>query len=285
MTNFLELPSEIRQKIYRLVLVKNSGIGPIMDSSNTIVLKDPPKWLWYRNIGGINLLRTCRQIEDEASRVLYSSGRFFVNKGTTYFGQNFLPMIGLNARFIRYLHFGVSDAWVAEVVHAHFLRKGLVYVPDDDMEDGCEVLTHLKPVFHVTELGLLLGCLRQKMPGLRKLSFQVQVMMMSSCIARDQHWSKTVGLPLPLGFEEVCMLWLAANCIDTHEKLRFASWTESAKTVQFWGGVRDSGEQITITVNLVKERDADEQAALALKCWKRPVKVSSLRSGNTPSRK
>jgi hypothetical protein len=289
MPTFLDLPIEIRQTIYNLVLVKNSGTGPIMDSSNTIVLKDPPKWLWYRNIGGINLLGTCHQVKDEASRVLYSSAHFFVNKGTKYFSQNFIPMIGLNARFIRYLHFGVSEDWVMKVCHAHLLCSGLVCVMDADSEDCCAVLPRssgsvvvVQPFFHETELGMLLGCLTQKMPGLRKLSFQVQ-MMISSCIACDQHWSNAGGLPLR--FEEFCMLWLAAHCIDRHEKLRFASWTESSKTVEFWGGVRDWGEQITITVDLVRERDADEKAAVAVKSWRRPVKVSGLRPGNTPLRK
>ena len=289
MTNFLELPSEIRQKIYRLVLVKNSGIGPIMDSSNTIVLKDPPKWLWYRNIGGINLLRTCHQVQNEASRVLYSSARFFVNKGTKYFSQNFIPMIGLNARFIRYLHFGVSDDWVAQVFHEHFRRSGLVCDLDAGSEDCCAVLLRssgfmvAQPVFHETELEMLLGSLTQKMPGLRKLSFQVQMMISSSCIAHDQHWSEAGGLLLRS--EEFCMLWLAARCIDGHEKLRFASWTESAKTVEFWGGVRDWGEQVTITVDLMRERDAGENAAVARRSWCRPVKVSGLGPSNTPFRK
>jgi hypothetical protein len=296
MFDFLNLPSELRHEIYKLVLIKNSGTGPIMDSRNTIVLKDPPAWLWYRNIGGLALLRTCRQINQEARVVLYSNSHFYVDKGAGYFRMNFLPMIGGNAAFVKDLHFDVPGSWVGELCDVYGVRPrgggGLVNGSSSASNGSLKALLHrrmnVQPEVQGTEIGLLLDCLVRKMPALRNLTFRVDAMLFSVNPGRimsllDPKDTDSAKLDEVL-FDpnQFCMLWLAATCIDRHLRLEFASGTEIRQTTEFWGGVRDSGERVSITLDLVAQRDVEGRAMLEVEGWKRPVKVSNMSAEKTP---
>lgn len=297
MFDFLNLPSELRHEIYKLVLIKNSGNGPMMDSRNTIVLKDPPAWLWYRNIGGLPLLRTCRKINQEARVVLYSNSHFYVQRGAGYFTMNFLPMIGGNAAFVRDLHFDVPGSWVGKLCDVYGVRPrgggGLVNGSSSASNGEMKALLprrmNVQPDVQGTEIGLLLECLVRKLPALRKLTFRLDVMlfsvnpgetMMLLLDPKDTDSAKLDGVLFdPNQFR---MLWLAATCIDRHPRLEFASWTEISQTTEFWGGARDSGERVRITLDLVAKRDVEGRATLGVEGWKRPVKVSNMGAGKTP---
>lgn len=111
MSTFLSLPPELRHEIYKLVLVKNSGTGPIIDAREAIALKEG-SWLWYRNIGGWGLLRGSRLVY-EARGVLYQEARFEVQgKGAAgWLRREWVPSIGGNVKWVRSLSIELPGRW------------------------------------------------------------------------------------------------------------------------------------------------------------------------------
>lgn len=113
----LALPAELRQQIFALLLTKKSGSGPIMDTRNSLLLKEGP-YQRYRNIGGLGLLRVSKSVSEEAGRVLYEGERFVVNRGKeeegggSWFTREWVPGIGSHARFIRKLDVRIPEKWV-----------------------------------------------------------------------------------------------------------------------------------------------------------------------------
>lgn len=86
-------------------------------------------------------------------------------------------------------------------------------------------LKRVQPDTSTTEIGNFRDCLTSQMPRLRHLTLRLEVTLFR-------------GVLYPTGSElreldrnEVFMLWLSATCVERHSRLKFASWTERARTV------------------------------------------------------
>lgn len=91
-TNFLSLPSELRNKIYQLVLVQQEPIVPHFD-------------YYQRHTLTPELLRTNKTVHREASSLLYAQNRFDFTMFTSEHVASFLEQIGRNnANYIRHIH-------------------------------------------------------------------------------------------------------------------------------------------------------------------------------------
>lgn len=67
-TGFLDLPSELRNRVYRYALVQDKTI------------EFPPDWHYPQKTSGGQLLATCQQIEKEASEILYGENSFKLSR-------------------------------------------------------------------------------------------------------------------------------------------------------------------------------------------------------------
>lgn len=124
MPSFLVLPREIHDRIYHLLVGKNSGTSHALDLTDKLSLYyiprlsytreplngsiQPAKWLSLsqilNNIGSVAILRTCKRIAEEGAVVLYGSSTINCIPGHAFHAA-FLPTIGpLNSSCIRSIH-------------------------------------------------------------------------------------------------------------------------------------------------------------------------------------
>lgn len=76
----LELPAELRNAIYLLALVHDDPILLSVDQENPVARPCKDRDEYYKLDLGTNILRTCKQIHDEATPILYGINRFCFDK-------------------------------------------------------------------------------------------------------------------------------------------------------------------------------------------------------------
>lgn len=256
---FLALPLDVRAIIYRHLLTKNSGSGPIIDRSNAIVLQSPRTHLRYRNIGGLAMLRVCRSIHAEAVSVLYSAAEFVVVEDVEL-KRDFVDCIGANAMRVRWLCLRVPWKWVEEVGRRCDVRiEGTGGAGNVFATPGRQ----LKPTSKLgnAKVGALLAVLMDQMTGLRRLTFRLEFLRFAGqgCESR---WEDA----------RLLMLWVTASLVEQHPGLEWALWSESCDVGNSW--TDDGTEQrIILTVGMGGGKNGGTGLWKEEK-WVRPVKVS-----------
>ena len=129
--NFLALPAEIRYIVYKIMFVgRTARWAPTMrrmqtDHAPTADCEraegiPPCPWLSYQYF---NLLQTCRQVNDEATCVLYSQNMFMFEKERPtntrdLWSERALAGIGAhNCQRLRYVHFGFVTSHSTAVIN------------------------------------------------------------------------------------------------------------------------------------------------------------------------
>jgi hypothetical protein len=115
---FLRLPYEIREMIYKLLLISDQWI---IVEAEFIKATRPDKLYCYKlpsprvanhdfNVGGwsAQLLRVCKLFDEEASQFLYGHNKFELSLKTLQ--EAFLPIIGTrNASYVRYMNLARTE--------------------------------------------------------------------------------------------------------------------------------------------------------------------------------
>ncbi len=118
---FFDLPREIRDHIYRQTLVTNGYI------------QHPTKYRYQViPVLGVNLLRTCRQIQVEASRVLYGLNTFQIRPQDTAKGSPGIDWLH---------HFGKHNC--ANIKYIELVTYNLARFTYTQLEDMCKALPNL----------------------------------------------------------------------------------------------------------------------------------------------
>lgn len=146
--SFFSLPVDIRNNIYRRVLVVSHPIFLFQDSYSQVVETFAPD----RPFRWLALLYTNRQVHDEACAVLYGLNHFTLVETTQHQGsllQSFLNCIGtVNAGLLSHLSINFP---VAESVQG---QTGKVMIREDDLhslkvlQEKCTNLTTLETIIH-----------------------------------------------------------------------------------------------------------------------------------------
>jgi len=238
--SFLLLPAEVREKIYKLLLHKNTGEFSCTDVINTIVIKYAPFYnerdLSTRllpvsiNAGCISLLRVCQLIHDEASKILYESQRFSSMQAHA-FATSFASTIGTtNLAFIKRLHLQTgTECKITNSARCYRLASFLAY----------------------------------QMPGLK-------VLELCTRFHEYQVPRGTIHGQTRAAEEQATLLWISAYVVSHHSSLTRALWSQSQRPD---GDVEDHSEPewTNILVTLRTETHPNDIVAI---CPTWPLRVS-----------
>lgn len=87
---FLDLPGNVRRRIYRLLYTLDGCLFPLESTKDLIA--------------GISLLRCCHQLCIEGCKILYGSNKIVLDPRSMHYAWFFLVIIGENnCRFLRHL--------------------------------------------------------------------------------------------------------------------------------------------------------------------------------------
>ncbi|KAG9231370.1 hypothetical protein BJ875DRAFT_517407 [Amylocarpus encephaloides] len=146
--SFFSLPGDIRNNIYRRVLVVGHPLFLFQDTGSTVVETFAPD----RPFRWLALLYTNRQVHDEASAVLYGLNHFTFMDTTRHQGgllQSFLGCIGsVNAGLLSHLCINFPIVETVEGQPGNFILR------EDDLhslkllQEKCTNLTTLETLIH-----------------------------------------------------------------------------------------------------------------------------------------
>lgn len=221
MVSFLDLPWEVRNHIYRFLLVKNTGTSQAIDVTDTLTLhyrphpscpwehvgcsQEPTKWHFSSprlpNIGSAAILRTCKRIAEEGAEVLYGSTTISCMPGHALHAS-FMPTIGaFNSSCIRSVHL-----WM----HA-FFTSGMIHLTNTQFQRRLHDSTRF-----------LVNLVNQKLS-------QLQHLVLGIPAAGCHHLNLNIGLPSANVWwvrAHCAMLWFSAWTTARHPRLKRAVWSQ-----------------------------------------------------------
>jgi hypothetical protein len=221
MLSFLDLPREVRDRVYRFLLLKNTGTSQALDLTDTLSLhymphpncawesfdgsNQPTKWLFSSprlpNIGCAAILRTCKRVAEEGADVLYGSSTISCIPGHA-FHTAFLPTIGsFNSSCIRSVHIWMNT----------FFTPDMIRLTNTQFERRLHNSTRF-----------LVNLLSQKLS-------QLQYLVLGIPAASCHHLNLDTGLPSSEIWwvrARCAMLWFSAWTTTRHPRLKRAVWSQ-----------------------------------------------------------
>ena len=125
---FLQLPPEIRNKVYRLLLVTKHPNQHIFPDVNGTARRMRLSWIYLPDMGdSLSLLVTCKLVNQEASAVLYGCNKYLFDDRPYTSGETGIPACDFTYLYSWLRHIGAENRKRLQWIQLHFRTPVFCY--------------------------------------------------------------------------------------------------------------------------------------------------------------